>query len=94
MTSVDVEAVAHHRRNCGSGTSLSSSPGRNIVQRFSENIVVGESDIGQSQSSRQSTAIHFIVLPVPAVHFDDGGFVTIGIGIHGRATECLCPISG
>jgi len=34
------------------------------------------------------------VLPVPAVHLDDGGFVTIGIGIRGRATERLGPISG
>jgi len=39
-------------------------------------------------------AIHINVLPVPAVHFDDGGFVTIGIGIRSRATECLGPISG
>jgi hypothetical protein len=34
------------------------------------------------------------VLPVPAVHLDDGGFVTIGIGVRSRATECLGPISG
>jgi hypothetical protein len=33
-------------------------------------------------------------LPVPAVHPDDGGFVTTGIGIRSRATECLGPISG
>src|SRR5207247_6458339 len=39
-------------------------------------------------------AIHFIVLPVPAVHLDDSGLVTIGIGIRGRATECLGPVSG
>ena len=34
------------------------------------------------------------MLPVPAVHLDDGGLVTIGIGIRGRATECLGPVSG
>jgi len=38
--------------------------------------------------------IHFVVLPIPTVHLDDGGFVTIGIGICSRATECLSPISG
>ena len=38
--------------------------------------------------------IHFIVLPVPAVCLDDGGLVTIGIGIRGRAPECLSPVSG
>src|SRR6516225_8695003 len=31
---------------------------------------------------------------VPAVHLDDRGLVTIGIGIRGRATECLSPVSG
>src|SRR5262249_29830092 len=40
------------------------------------------------------TVIHFIVLSVSAVHLDYGGFVTIGIGIRCRATECLSPISG
>jgi hypothetical protein len=39
-------------------------------------------------------AIHFIVLAIPAVHLDNGGLVTIGIGIRGRATECLGPVSG
>src|SRR5215471_18407993 len=34
------------------------------------------------------------MLSVPAVHLDDGGLVTIGIGIRGRATECLGPVSG
>jgi hypothetical protein len=38
--------------------------------------------------------IHFIVLPVPTVHLDDGGLVTMGIGVRGRATECLGPVSG
>src|SRR5207249_7666468 len=31
---------------------------------------------------------------VPAVHLDDGGLVPIGIGIRGRTTECLSPVSG
>src|SRR5271155_1656059 len=34
------------------------------------------------------------MLSVPAVYLDDGGFVTIGIGIRGRAAECLSPVSG
>ena len=65
------------------------------MQHSSQNIVVGQSDIGQSHVEADNrTAIHFIVLTVPAVNLDDGGFVTIGIGICGRATECLGPISG
>src|SRR5271163_4024701 len=34
------------------------------------------------------------MLSVPAVYLDDGGFVTIGIGIRGRAAECLSPVRG
>ena len=63
------------------------------MQHLSQNIVVGESDIGQSKiEAGYRTAIHFVVLPITAVHLDDGSFVTIGIGIHRRATECLGPI--
>src|ERR1700674_5388749 len=40
------------------------------------------------------TAIHFVVLPVAAVHLDDGGLVTIGLGIFAGTTECLGPVSG
>ena len=70
-------------------------PGEIVVQHLSQNIVVGESDIRQSQiEAGNCTAIHFIVLAVPAVHLDDRGFVTIGLGIRSRATECLGPISG
>jgi hypothetical protein len=39
-------------------------------------------------------AIHFVVLSVAAVHLDDGGLVTIGVGIRARTTECLGPVSG
>src|SRR5216684_5465909 len=39
-------------------------------------------------------AIHFVVLSVAAVHLDHGGLVTIGVGIHAGATECLGPVSG
>src|ERR1039457_68782 len=70
-------------------------PGEIVMLHLSQNIVVGQSDIGQSLvEAGNRTAIHFIVLPVPAVHLDDGGLVTIGIGIRGRATECLGPVSG
>src|SRR5882724_8866757 len=34
------------------------------------------------------------MLPVAAVHLDDGGLVTIGVGIRAGATECLGPVSG
>jgi hypothetical protein len=34
------------------------------------------------------------VLPVAAVHLDDGGLVTIGAGIRAGAPECLGPVSG
>ena len=34
------------------------------------------------------------MLSVPGVHLDDGGLVTIGIGVRGRAVECLSPVSG
>ena len=34
------------------------------------------------------------MLPVPAVHLDNGGLITIGIGIRGRAAECLGPVRG
>src|SRR5260370_21143744 len=38
-------------------------------------------------------AIHFVVISVAAVHLDDGGLVTIGVGIRAGATECLGPVS-
>ena len=28
------------------------------------------------------------------MHLDHGGLVTIGVGIHAGATECLGPVSG
>jgi len=70
-------------------------PSEIVVQHLSQFIVRGEPDIGQSLvEAGNRTAIHFIVLPVSAVHLDHGGFVTIIIGIGRRATECLGPISG
>ena len=65
------------------------------MQDLSQSTVVGESDIGQSLVEAGNRApIHFIVFPVPAVHPDDGGLVTIGNGIRGWATEGLGPVSG
>ena len=70
-------------------------PGKIVVQYLLQNIVVGQSDIGQSQVEADNrTTIHFIVLPIPAVHLDDGGFVTTAVGIRIGATECLGPVSG
>ena len=44
--------------------------------------------IGQSLvETGDRAAIHFIVLSVPADHLDDGGFLTIGIGIRGLAAD-------
>ena len=64
------------------------------MQHLSQNIVAGKSDIGQSLiETRNRAAIHFLVLSVPAMYFDDGGFVAIGIGIRGRSTERLSPVS-
>ena len=69
-------------------------PSKIVVQHLSQNTVLGESDISQSQiEAGNRTAIHFIVLTIPAVHPDNCGFVTIGVGIRSRATECLSPIS-
>ena len=94
MTSVDAEAV---RQIMGGlavvGHRCRGWPGVIVVQHLSQN-VVGQSDIGQSQvKPGNRTAIHFVVLPVPAVHLIDCGFVTIAIGIRSGATECLGPIS-
>ena len=79
--------VAGHR--CRSG------PGEVVVQHLSQNSIAGKSYIGQSLIETSNRAsIHFLVLPVSAVHLDDGGFVAVGIGIRGRSTERLGPVSG
>src|SRR5258708_15495709 len=69
-------------------------PGEVVVEGVLQSAAVGESDIGQSLvEAGNRAAIHFIVLPVPTVNLDDGGLVTIGIGIRGRAAERLGPVS-
>ena len=91
----DAEAVGHFisgpmvaRHRCRGG------PSEVVVQNLSQNSVAGKSDIGQSLvETSNRAAIHFLVLPVPAVHLDDGGFVSVGIGIRCRSTENLSPIS-
>jgi hypothetical protein len=65
------------------------------MQHLSQRTVLGYSDIDQSLvETGNGTAIHFVVLAVAAVHLDDGGLVTIGIGIRAGATKCLGPVSG
>jgi hypothetical protein len=65
------------------------------VQHSPQNIVFGQSDIGQSEvEASNRTAIHFIVFTVPTVYLDDGGFIAMGIGVRSRSAECLGPISG
>jgi hypothetical protein len=63
------------------------------VEHLSERSVVGESGVDKSLvEARNRTAIHFVMLPVAAVHLHDCGLVTIGIGVCGGATECLGPV--
>jgi hypothetical protein len=65
------------------------------MQYLSQSIVFGKSDIGQSLVEAGDRAtIHFIVFSVPTVHLDDGGFVAVGVGVRGRATESLGPVCG
>ena len=74
--------VAGHR--CRSG------PSEVVVQHLPQGSVAGKADIDQSLiEAGNGTTIHFVVLPVAAVHLDDGGLVTIGVGIRAGATECL-----
>src|SRR6202522_2275830 len=78
--------VARHRCH--------GTPGEIVVQHLSQRSVVGHSDIGQSRvEAGDRAAIHFIVLSVPAVYFDDGSLVAIGVGICRRPAECLSPVS-
>jgi hypothetical protein len=63
------------------------------VQHLSQCSVIGQPDVNESLvEARNRTAIHFAVLPVAAVHLDDSGFVTIGIGVCGGASEGLRPV--
>jgi hypothetical protein len=76
----------HRSRGC---------PREVVVQHLAQRAVVGQSDIDQSLvKTANGTAIHFIVLAVAAVYSDDGGLVTVGVGIRGGATECLDPVCG
>lgn len=69
-------------------------PSEVVVQHLSQRTVV-KSDIRKSLvKAGNRAAIHFVVLPIAAVHLDDGGLVTIGTGIVGGATECLGPVGG
>jgi hypothetical protein len=63
------------------------------VEHSSQRRVIDQSGVNKSLvEARNRTAIHFVVRPVAAVHLDDSGFVTQGIGICGWATECLRPV--
>lgn len=92
----DDEAVRHVVAGpVVAGHGCRGRPGEIIVQHLSQNIVVGQSNIGESHiEAGNRTAIHFIVLPVPTVHLDHRGLVTIRIGIRGGTTESFGPISG
>ena len=92
----DAEAVRHIINGLVvAGHRCRGRPSEVVVQHLSQRTVVGQSDIDQSLvEAGNGTAIHFVVLPVAAVHLDDGGLVTIGVGIRAGATECLGPVSG
>jgi len=93
---LDAEAVRHiigglvvagHRFRC--------CPSEVVVQHLSQCSVVGHSDICKSLvKACNRTAIHFAVLSIAAVHLDDGGLVTIGVGVYAGTTEGLGPVSG
>jgi hypothetical protein len=69
-------------------------PNEVVVQHLPQLTVVGEPHIGESLVETDNrAAIHFVVLPLPAVHLDDGGLVTVGDRIRAGATECLGPVS-
>ena len=64
------------------------------MQHLAQNRIGGNSGIDQSLvETSNRAAIHFLVLPVPAVHLDDSSFVAVGSGIHGRSSKCLSPVS-
>lgn len=57
--------------------------------------VVCQSDIGKSLvEAKNCTAIHFLVLPIAAMHPDDTGLVAIQLGVRARTAERLSPVSG
>ena len=71
------------------GHRYRSCPSEVVVQDLSQRTVVGWSDISQSLvEAGYRAAIHFAVLPVSAVHPDDGGLVTIAVGIRTGSTGC------
>lgn len=77
------------------GHGYGGGPGEIVVQNFSQRGVFCKSDIGEGLvKAGDGAAVHFVVLAVAAVHFDDECFVTEGIGICGGAAEGFGPICG
>jgi hypothetical protein len=69
-------------------------PSEVVVQNLSQPAVFGYSDICKSLvEAGNRTAIHFVVLPVAAVHLDYGGLVTIRARVHAGSAECFGPVS-
>ena len=55
-------------------------PGEVVVQHLPERIVPRQPDINQSHvEAGDRAAVHFVVLPVSAVHPNHAGLVTIGV---------------
>jgi hypothetical protein len=64
------------------------------MQHLPQHIVFVQSDIRQSLvKASNCAAIHFVVFSVSAVYPHDASLVTKGVGIRGRSTERLGPIS-
>ena len=70
-------------------------PRKIIVQYLSQHLVGIESGVSQSHvEAGNRTTVHFVVLTISAVHWNDSRFVAIVIGISGWSTQCLGPIRG
>lgn len=77
------------------GHGCRGGPSKVIVEHLPQRIVAGEAHVGESLvEACNGAAIHLLVLAVAAVRPDDGGFVAIGTGVGGRASECLGPVGG
>ena len=92
----DTEAAGHViGRLMIAGHCCRGGPGEVIVEHLSQRRIVCQPDIDKRLiETHDRTAIHFIVLPVTAVHLDDGGLVTTIGGVCAGAAERLSPVSG
>lgn len=90
----DAEAVRHIiRRALIAGHGCGGRPGEIIVQHLPQSCILVQTDIGQRLIEAGDCAtIHFLVLPVATVGFDDARLVTAGAGIDSGATKGFGPV--